>query len=193
MGRTYPPIWCSEKECNNCDFINCDQKVLHLFEPYQYPDIDFSDRPNIISSSTIGVYFGYCEQLARFLLKFPQIGPMSVVSDNFYCSKDDLPARVEIPRIFLDMLTHGVDLAPTDEVHKLKLMLGMKELNSTNAKLGIGDEDKVITVSQKEIDAFYVEANNWTRKILENKNVPFKMTSDLGKCKYCFLSNCDTI
>jgi hypothetical protein len=194
MSRIYPPNWCTfenEKECTDCDFIECDEKILKLLKSVEYPTIDFAERPKTISATTVGIYFGYCERLAHFFLKYPQINDLSIVKSNFYCTKDSLPTKADIPRILLDLLTHGIDKAPTDDVHKLKMMLGMKGLKTNRAILAIGNDEKEIVIPQNEIDEFYKKAITWKDDVVNKNPVSFRMTTDLNKCKYCFLHNCD--
>ena len=193
MPRAYPPIWCAKEDCKNCDFLECDLKVLNLFNPYKYPSIDFTGRPKHIDPTSIAIYFGYCQRLAKFFLMFAQIAPISPVENNFFTDYTGLPAKVSIQRILLDMLNHGDAEAPTDEVHKLRLMMGMKLTKSKHAKISVDGEEKEITISEQEIEEFWKLAKDLERKILAGEELSFDKTEKLIRCNYCFLLNCEEI
>jgi len=141
----------------------------------------------------MAIYFGYCQRLAKFFLMFPQIAPISVVEHNFFSDVTGLPAEVPIQRIFLDMLNHGDAEAPTDEVHRLRLMLGMKITHSEQALLGINGREKKIAATEKEIEEFWTVATSWADKVLSGKAIAFSKTEELMHCRYCFLPNCEVI
>lgn len=194
ISRIFPPNWCllDTRECVDCNYVECEEKILKILKSVEYQTIDFTDRPKLISATTIAIYFGYCERLAHFFLRYPQIEQLSIVESNFVCTKEYyLPAKADIPRILLDLLTHGVDSAPTDDVHRLRLMIGMKKSKTNRAKLVTGDTEKQVIVDQAEIEAFHEKGLAWKEAILNGTHLTFKMTPDLNKCKYCFLKNCD--
>ena len=131
MPRAYPPIWCQNGECRKCNFLECDRRILDLFMPLGYPTLSFDKRPRVVEVTSIAIYFGFCQRLAKFFLLFPQHSPLSVVKDNFINSYTGLPTTVSIQRILLDVLNHGDPEAPTDEVHRLRLLL---MLNATKER-----------------------------------------------------------
>ena len=191
MYRAYPPVWCKNVLCKDCNFIECDLKTLKLFEPYKYEKLDFTDRPREIDSTSIAVYFGFCQRLARFFLLFPQCPSLSAVSNNFIVNQTGLPAKAPVQRILLDTISRGDPEAPTDEVHRLRLLLNLKLRGTKNGTVLGGKNDVEVKLSNKEAEEFCEIARNWVRNILEGKAVPFEKTNILERCKYCFVSNCE--
>lgn len=194
ISRSYTPIDCIKEDCKKCNFIDCDRKTLKLFEPYKYPSVDFSNRPKYIDPTSTAIYFGYCQQLAKFCLLYAQINPITPVEKNFLDPYYIL-AKVSIPRIFLDMLNRGDKDAPTDEVHKMRLMLEMKKRGVTRGILKIDDEEREIVISEDELNKFCKKESELKRKLLAGKGeeITFKKTNNKIRCKYCFVPNCEEI
>ena len=192
MPRVYPPVWCQEQDCKKCDFLKCDRRILSLLEPLKYNSLDFCKRPNVIEITSIAIYFGFCQRLAKSFLLFPQDFPVSVITKNFINSRTGLPTTVSIQRIFLDMLNHGDSKAPTDEVHRLRLMLIFKATNRKAGHLIVGSEDDVeVKVNQNEIDAFMEQVKQWEDDLFIGRTPNFEKTSELNRCAYCFLDDCE--
>lgn len=192
MPRVYPPVWCQEPDCKKCDFLKCDRRILRLLMPLKYNSLDFDKRPKIIEITSIAIYFGFCQRLAKFFLLFPQNSPVSVVTENFINSNTGLPTTVSIQRILLDMLNHGDPKAPTDDVHRLRLMLIFKATNRKVGRMIIGSEDDVeVKANQNEIDAFAEQVKQWQYDLFAGRITNFEKTSKLDRCAYCFLDDCE--
>lgn len=191
MPRVYPPIWCQNEECKKCNFLECDKKVLDLFSPLRYSNLSFDRRSKVVEITSIAIYFGFCQRLAKFFLLFPQDSPIAVVRENFVNSTTELPATVSIQRILLDMLNHGDPEAPTDDVHKLRLMLIMKATKMKRGRIGDAQKEVEIKVSEKELDDFMRQVRRWEYDLFQDRLTCFEKTQDLNHCKYCFLDNCE--
>lgn len=191
MERAYPPIWCKRNDCSKCDIRSCHQKTLVLLEPYKYDEISFEKRPRSIEVTTIATYFGYCQRLAKFFLQFPQSGPITVVKNNFINNQTGLPTNVSMQRIFLDMLNHGDPKAPTDNIHKYRLILLSDMMKSKKAGIMYSGSSKVlINISHEERKRFLELAKDWTDNLFKG-NVTFEKAIDIKSCQHCFLENCD--
>jgi hypothetical protein len=192
MPRVYPPIWCKGHKCEECNFLDCDSRILKLFAQHKYKNLDFVNRPQQIEITSIAIYFGYCQRLAKFFLSFPQHSPMPVVENNFVNAATGLPTKVEIQRIMLDMLDHGDPNAPTDETHRLRLMFIMRATNNLSGFISSEKGDIEIKLTEKELADFTTTVNNWLAKFF-NQNLSYEKTEKLDRCKYCFLPNCENI
>ena len=194
MSRAFFPLWCKREDCKKCTFLDCDRKTFKLFEPYKYPNVDFSDRPKYIDPTSIAIYFGYCQRLAKFLLLYAQIDPITPVEENFVDSYY-MPAKVSIPTIFLDMLNRGDKNAPTDDVHKMKLMIKMKKRGVNRAILMVDGEEKEVLISDNELNNFDKKQNCLKMKLItgKEKEISFQKTKKLIRCGHCFLPNCEEI
>jgi len=191
MYRAYPPVWCKGVFCKDCDFFECELKTLKLFSPYKYEKLDFTNRPQKIDTTSIAIYFGFCQRLAKFFLLFPQRPSHPAVSKNFIANVTGLPANAPIQRILLDTISRGDPEAPTNEVHRLRLLLNLKLRGTKNGTVLGGKNDVEVNLSGKEAKEFCEIAMNWVRNILEGKAVPFEKTNILERCRYCFVSNCE--
>lgn len=192
MGRAYPPIWCEKDDCAKCDFKECNSKALRLFEPYIYPDLNLETRPESIEMTTIAIYFGYCQRLAKYFLLYPQYSPIPVVKANFINHETRLPTNVSIQRILLDIINRGDPSAPTDEVHKLRLLLIQEMLKGKQGYIQSGNKRIRIDISKKERKSFIETLKKWRQDLKEGK-ISFEKTTDKKRCEYCFLTNCDNI
>jgi hypothetical protein len=190
MHRAYPPNWCKHDDCTNCDFKECNSRALALFEPYRYPELDMQTRPKAIEITTIAIYFGYCQRLAKYFLLYPQYSPISVVKANFFNNFTGLPTNVEIQRIFLDMINRGDPNAPTDEVHKFRLILIQQTLRGKKAYLHYGNKRVEVDLSERE--KFLEKVGRWQQNLKTGK-LTFKKTDNKKRCEYCFLPSCDNI
>jgi len=193
MNRIYPPVWCKDQNCRECNFIECDSKVLSLIMPYKYPRLSFEKRPRIIEITSMAIYFGFCERLAKFFLMFPQSSPLSIVRNNFVNSETGLPTDVSIPRILLDMLNHGDPAAPTDDVHKLRLMFSLKATDENIGRIIGGEKEDEITISKKELDSLMKRVKIWAHDLFKDRLISFEKTKNLDRCRYCFLDDCEQI
>lgn len=193
MNRIYPPVWCKDQNCSECNFIECDSKVLSLIMPYKYPRLSFEKRPRIIEITSMAIYFGFCERLAKFFLMFPQSSPLSIVRNNFVNSETGLPTDVSIPRILLDMLNHGDPAAPTDDVHKLRLMFSLKATDENIGRIIGGEKEDEITISKKELDSLMKRVKIWAHDLFKDRLISFEKTKNLDRCRYCFLDDCEQI
>jgi hypothetical protein len=192
MPRVYPPAWCHEPDCKKCDFLKCDRRILSLLAPLKYSSLDSDERPKVVEITSIAVYFGFCQRLAKFFLLFPQDSPVPVVTNNFINSNTGLPTTVSIQRILLDMLDRGDPKAPTDEVHRIRLMLIFKATKRKVGRMIIGSEDDVeVKVSDTEIDAIVERVRRWQYDLSAGKLVNFEKTSRIDRCVYCFLDDCE--
>lgn len=192
MPRVYPPIWCKSNKCEKCSFLDCDSRILELFAQHKYENLSFAKRPKQIEITSIAIYFGYCQRLAKFFLSFPQHSPIPVVKNNFVNAATGLPTKVEIQRIMLDMLDHGDPNAPTDETHRLRLMLIMKATNKLSGVISSEKGDVEIKPTEKELANFAAMVDDWLAKLF-NENLSYEKTKKLNRCKYCFLPNCEKI
>lgn len=193
MGRAYPPVWCEKNDCSKCDIRTCHKKTLALFEPYKYDEINFEKRPKTVEVTSIATYFGYCQRLAKFFLLFPQRGPIDVVKNNFFNSTTGLPTNVSIQRIFLDMLNHGDPNAPTDNIHKYRLIFLTEKTKSEKEGIIYSNGSKIlINISDEERKRFMKLANDWLHNLFQG-NVSFKKTENTKLCEYCFLENCEPL
>lgn len=190
MSRAYPPIWCKKNDCTTCDCENCVKKSLSLLEPYRYSELNFKTRPKSVDITSIAVYFGYCKRLAKYFFLFPQYGPISVVRANFFNNYSGLQTNSSIPRILLDILNRGDPNAPTDEIHKFRLLQIAKATESENASISGVYADQKIDLSKKE--EFNEMVNQWIQGLFEGK-VSFPKTTFEKRCAHCFLENCDCI
>lgn len=192
MTRAYPPVWCKEQNCEECNFIECDSKILSLFMPYKYPSLSFDNRPKVVEITSIAIYFGFCERLAKFFLMFPQ-SSMSIVRSNFVNSNTGLPTDVSIPRILLDMLNHGDPKAPTDDVHKIRLMLIMEATDTNRGDILGGEREDEVAISKNELANFMKRVEKWDYDLFRGRITSFEKTKNLHRCKYCFLDDCEQI
>jgi hypothetical protein len=189
MYRVYPPVWCKGVDCKECDFSECELKTLKIFSPYKYEKIDFTNRPKEVDTTSIAVYFGFCQRLAKFFLLLPQDSSHPAVRRNFIASVTGHPAKAPIQRILLDTIDRGDPEAPTNEVHKMRLLLNLKLRGKQSGALIGGKEDIEVRLSSKEAKEFCDIAMNWVRSIFEGKVIPFNKTDILERCAYCFLPN----
>jgi hypothetical protein len=193
MSRVYPPIWCQEPDCKKCDFLECDRKILSLFAPLKYDNLDFVKIPKQIDITSIAVYFGFCQRLAKFFLLFPQNSPITVVSENFINSTTDLPATASIQRVLLDILNHGDAGAPTHDVHRLRLMLILKATKRKVGRMIIGsEEDTEVKVSEGEMNGLVKQTERWLHDLFAGR-IAFEKTGRLDRCTYCFLNECESL
>lgn len=190
MARTYPPIWCHNEDCMKCNLHECNSKILRLFDPYRYAELDFKKRPKTVEITSIAIYFGFCQRLAKFLLLFPQDAPTPVIRSNFRNSMTGLPTEVSIQRILLDMLNHGDQGAPTDEVHRLRLMLLQDMTKSKEAFISVDGKQCEVRMSPEEKQLFVEKAGRWTRE-LHAGSISFDKTANPNHCAHCFLTDCD--
>lgn len=193
MTRAYPPVWCKEQNCKECNFIECDSRILSLVMPYKYPSLSFDKRPKVVEITSIAIYFGFCERLAKFFLMFPQSSPISIVRNNFVNSNTGLPTDVAIPRVLLDMLNHGDPKAPTDDVHKFRLMLILKATDRYSGGIVGGEKEDETTMSKEELDDFMKRVRTWEHDLFRDRITSFEKTKNLERCKYCFLEDCEQI
>jgi len=190
MYRGYPPIWCKQDDCTNCNPKECNEKAIALFEPYRYPELGLETRPETLEITTIAIYFGYCQRLAKYFLLYPQYSPISVVRANFFNHWTGLPTNVSIQRILLDMINRGDPDAPTDEVHKFRLM---------QIQEAFGEKKMVLQYGNKRLEVDPSERNDFRKKVvkwqqdLKKRKVVFEKTNDKKRCLYCFLQNCDDL
>lgn len=192
MGRVYPPIWCETNDCCTCNLEECNRKILELFEPYRYSEIDLKRRIKHIEITTIAIYFGFCRRLAKFCLLFPQDAPIPVVRTKFINGTTGLPTNQSIQRIFLDMLSRGDPKAPTDEVHKYRLAF-LSEMTGSKKGTLVTEENQVeIQYSKKEKEKIVRSAKVWVDELRSGK-LRFDKTSKSELCRFCFLENCDSI
>lgn len=191
MPRIFPPKWCRNYQlvsCNNCeDFVECDTKIIELFNRIRNVD-KFTDVPT--NATTIAIYYGYCQRLAKYFLSFPDTWPIGVVQRNFWNSAKGKRAEAEIQRIMLDLIDHGDPNAPTHLVHELRLKLILR--GQKNKKGVIANENGEIEVIVSEKDAHLLDlmVQNWTMGHLNNA-LAFQKTENLQRCKYCFIANCE--
>lgn len=190
MYRGYPPNWCKQDDCTNCDFEKCIKRAMALIEPYKYPELSLKTRPEVIEVTTIAIYFGYCQRLAKYFLLYPQYSPISVVRANFFNHWTGLPTNVSIQRVFLDMINRGDPDAPTDEVHKFRLMLLQEAFEGKKTFLSYGN--KRVEVDLSERSEFLEKVEKWQRLLQEGK-VVFEKTNDKRRCAYCILQDCENI
>lgn len=192
MPRAYPPIWCKTYDCKKCNILECNSRTLNLFKPYKYPGLSFADRPKEIEMTSIAVYFGFCQRLAKFFLLFPQNSPISAVQNNFVNAETCLPTTVSIQRIFLDMLSQGDPEAPTDDVHRLRVFLILGATGMESGRIADAEKDIEIVPSKEEMGKFMEEVKKWEQDLLESR-LTFEKTSNLERCRYCFLGDCEQI
>lgn len=193
MPRVYPPTWCKNTDCRKCDFLECDSKILNLFMPYKYPNLSFDKRSRDVEITSIAIYFGFCQRLAKFFLLFPQHSPISVIRENFINSNTGLPANVSIQRVLLDMLNHGDPKAPTDGVHRLRLMLILKATNRKSGYIIDAEKEVEVTMSEKKVSDLMKQVREWVYDLFSGRLTRFEKTKNLNHCKYCFLENCEGI
>ena len=191
MPRVYPPIWCKGEDCKTCDFIECDSKILRLLRPYEYPSLGFHRRRKKVEITSIAIYFGFCQRLSKFFLLFPQDSPISVVTENFLDSNTGRPATVSIQRVLLDMLNHGDPQAPTDDVHRLRLMFFTKATNRYREGIISAEKEVTVSLSEARVEDFLEKAKKLHHDLCEGKISSFEKTEDLNRCRYCFLENCE--
>jgi len=175
-----------------CDFKKCISKALKLFGPYIYPDLNLETRPDTVEMTTIAIYFGYCQRLAKYFLLYPQYSPIPVVRTNFINHQTRLPTNVSIQRILLDMLNHGDPDAPTDEIHRLRLLMIQEMLKEKRAYIQADDRRISVDIPQEERKRFSEALKKWRQDLREGK-LSFDKTTDKKRCEYCFLTNCDDI
>jgi hypothetical protein len=193
MPRAYPPIWCKNDNCKKCNFLECHSKSLGLFLPYKYRNLDFSKRPKVIEITSIAIYLGFCQRLAKFFLLFPQDAPIACVRDNFVNNETGKPTTVSIQRILLDMLNHGDPEAPTDEVHKLRMFFMLKASNKKIGHIADAQKDIAVKPSEREMNDFVKKVKSFQADLVSGKITDFKKTNRLDRCKYCFLEDCEQI
>lgn len=193
MPRVYPPTWCQNPDCKECDFSKCDSEVLGLLMPYKYPSPSFEGRPKLVEITSAAIYFGFCERLAKFFLMFPQSSPMSIVRNNFVNSNTGLPCDESIPRVLLDMLNHGDPKAPTEDVHKFRLMQILKATSGKSGHIAGGKKEAQITISKEELDDFMKKVETWECDLFKDRITSFAKTDNLDRCRYCFLEDCEHI
>lgn len=193
MGRVYIPVWCKIDNCKECDIDRCNRRILNLFEPYRDVETPFNKRPKHIEVTTMAIYFGFCQVLANFCLQFPQ-DSLPVVRNNFINSVTGFPTNQSIQRIFLDMLDRGDPSAPTDEVHRYRLLFFSHDVNvkKRGLKLVCGDQDREISFSKEEIEEMIDAMKKWHEELLSGK-LTYKKTPDSLHCKYCFLDDCEKV
>lgn len=192
MSLAYLPIWCDNDNCFNCTPIKCQSKILELFEPYLYPDVDFSTRPKSIEITSIAIYFGYCKRLAKYFLRYPQYSPIPVVFSNFINHITRLPTSVSIQRILLDLLNISGPNAPTNDVHKYRLIQIQDTMRESQIGIHMGDFRLILHVTEEEKQKFFNDLNQWTQSLFSGDLV-FEKTDDKRLCEYCILSDCDNI
>ncbi len=91
------------------------------------------------------------------------------------------------------MLNHGDPEAPTDEVHRLRLLLGM---NATKREKGfiVDTEKRVeVSVSKTELQAILEKVKKWHHDFFGGRIIDFEKTDNLTRCKYCFLEDCEQV
>ena len=191
MSRAYPPVWCVRHDCKKCNLLECNSRSLSLFEPYRYTTLDFGNRSTIIEITSIAVYFGFCQRLAKFFLVFPQDSPMAAVTQNFINGETGLPSKVSIQRILLDMLNHGDPEAPTDAIHRLRSIWIVKATGKGKVVVSDFQKNVEIAPSTGEIKDFMEKASKWQHDLIDGKIPVFEKTDDLNRCKYCFLEDCE--
>ena len=118
---------------------------------------------------------------------------MSIVRNNFVNSNSGLPTDVSIPRVLLDMLTHGDPKAPTDDVHKLRLMWISKATDGRGGGIIGGEEEDEIRIPAEELDDFMERVRTWEHDLFKDRITSFEKTGNLDRCKYCFLDDCEQI
>lgn len=193
MSRAYPPVWCERHDCKKCNLLECNSRSLGLFEPYRYPALDFGNRSTTIEITSIAVYFGFCQRLAKLFLLFRQDSPIAAVTQNFINGETGLPTKVSIQRILLDMLNHGDPEAPTDAIHRLRSIWIIRATGKDKAVVSDFQKDVEIAPSATEIKDFMDKANTWQHDLVKGKITVFEKTDDLNRCKYCFLEDCEQI
>ena len=90
------------------------------------------------------------------------------------------------------MLDHGDSDAPTDEAHRIRLMLIMRATNNMSGVISSEKGDIVVKLSEKELADFATKVDDWLGKLFK-ENLCYEKTKKLGRCKYCFLPNCENI
>jgi len=193
MGRVYPPVWCKIDNCKECDIDRCNKKILNLLEPYRDVETPLGKRPKQVEVTTIAIYFGFCQVLGKFCLQFPQ-NSLPVVRSNFVNSATGFPTNQPIQRIFLDMLDRGDPNAPTDEVHRYRLLFFSHDINIEKRGLKIicGDQERVISFSKKEVEETIEAIRKWHKELFSGK-LTFKRPANPLPCKYCFLDDCEKV
>jgi len=191
MGRVYLPIWCELDNCKECDIDRCNKRILDLFEPYRDVDIWFKKRPKQIEITTTAIYLGYCQVLGKFCLQFPQYS-LAVVRNSFSNSEAGLPTNQPIQRIFLDMLNRGDPKAPTDAVHRYRLVFFSDLVGARESRIGYDGQIKKNSFSEKEIKEAISAMKRWREALLSGK-LTFKRTENPLKCRYCILDDCEKI
>ncbi len=191
MARVYPPVWCEKDLCKKCNFLKCDSRVLNLFMPLKYPSLSFDKRPKTVEITSVAMYFGFCQRLAKLFLLFPQESPISLVRENFVNSTTGLPASVSIQRILLDVIDHADSEAPTDNVHRFRLILAFKAMKKRTGYIS-GSEGKMkVRVTENELKNFTKQMENWMYDLFRGRVTRFEKTKDLNHCRYCFLEHCE--
>jgi hypothetical protein len=189
MARVYPPKWCrfdQFKDCNRCDdFEKCDNKIIRLFKPLQ--DTGNSSSRN---ATTIAVYYGYCQRLAKYFLSFPDIWPIGIVQRNFLDTTTGKGAKAEIQRILLDLIDHGDPNAPTNLVHELRLKLILQGKNEKKGCIVSEKGEIELNISETDDRLLDLMVQNWTMGHLNNA-LTFQKTGNLSHCQYCFVKDCE--
>ena len=191
-SRTYPPIWCKNIYCKECDFLICDNKILDLFRPYMIYDNDFSAHKNF-EITTLAIYLGYCKRLGKYALKYTQEDDLPIINANFINHKTGKPTRQSIQRIFLDMLNRIDTEAPTNEIHKIRLYLLHRMSGGSYGKLLADNKEIDLELNTDEEKRILELCDELCDKIINGENIDDQKTEDLTKCQYCFLTDCNEI
>jgi hypothetical protein len=99
MPRIYPPKWCRNDQligCNKCDdFLECDNKIIELSNLLK------NSSELTTNTTTIIIYYGYCQRLAKYFLSLPDTWPVGAVQKNFWDSTKEKALKPKFREYFL--------------------------------------------------------------------------------------------
>jgi hypothetical protein len=187
MARAYPPIWCKNRDCLDCDSRNdCVNRTLELLEPYRDTQTPIEKREEKREVTTLAVYFGFCPRLAKFFMEFPSFGMIPVVYSNFMNLHTRLPTTQSIHRILLDTLASCDSGNLTDEIFRYRGIFFGSIIGINSTELGTKDGRKTFSFTPCEVAKAQQKFAEFSEK-LENGNLEFTPSPEEEKCKICFL------
>lgn len=189
MPRAYPPIWCKNGDCLECDCrTECVERTLELLDPYRDTQTPV-EKWGAMELTTLAVYFGFCARLAKFFAEFPSFIPIPVVYSNFMDVRTGQPATQSIQRILLDTLASCDPSTITDEIFGYRgLFFSSIVMPANSYVLDTRTGKKAFSFTADEI----TRADQKLSELLEKTskgNLDFLPSSDKKRCKICFLQS----